>query len=967
MILNIGGGGGLPIRLIVTAPTGSAVSVAQGTTVLAANEVDGVWTFAIPSLGVWTIHATIEGQSLTQDVDISKVGQYNVTLEKPVKTTLNDNDWATIKIVADESKGANYWAVGDTKEIVIDGKLSDGLTLSNYQTWVYIIGFDHNKDVEGTGIAFQGFKTAQSSGIDVALCDNGYNLIKTSGQWFNMNNSDSNAGGWNSSSMRSTTLPLVKYALPSDLQAALKTTSIYSDNTGGGNDVASYVTTTQDDLYLLAEFEIFGARRFANTAEQNYQKQYAYYAAGNSKIKYKHNSTATATGWWERSVESADSSGFCLVGTSGAAEKTGAYYSRGLAPAFKVGGAKYTPLEYIASSGTQYIDTGISVTPENYQQLKMSVTCEKIGQGSGASNWLVDGSNVANAYFYMGIYNGKYYYGCGTTDHDTGITATSGKQTFTLDIPSSKFTVSDAVDVSISTEAVTASASLYLFGFNYNPVRCYAEKVYSCQIYMGDTLVRDFIPAKDELGNLGLYDKVEGKFYYNAGTGVFNGPGIRAIGTIDVEQSVYCNVNNVKTEFIVVNQGKPSSLYDDSCDGTWLLKRSDYGSRYFSDASDNVYETSYIHSYLNNTFLNQLDIKDIVKQVKIPYRSGGGVHGTDQSGANGLSTKVFLLSGYEVGWTTSDSSNFPVDGAKLSYFASGTGTYANKMRIMYSGLIASDWWTRSPQITNSFIMWIVNEDGSYYRGEYDQSLSVRPAFIIPSDTYIDEDNNILTAPPYNTISTLNVGDSVFFNVGGVKTEYIIVHKGNPDETIYDASCDGVWAVCKNIPNNSLAWRSMPYVIYSNSLAKSWPNTTYYNTIDSGIKQYIKTAKLPYTTYSGGNFVSYNMANGMEQNCFLLSWVELGGSVAYPNTNRSSDGAALSYFSGQPDSIRIAKYGNNATDYWTRSVWKSGEDMALAVSYSGDGSNPTCTTQIGMRPALIFDNNTPIDSSNNIIA
>lgn len=160
---------------------------------------------------------------------------------------------------------------------------------------------------------------------------------------------------------------------------------------------------------------------------------------------------------------------------------------------------------------------------------------------------------------------------------------------------------------------------------------------------------------------------------------------------------------------------------------------------------------------------------------------------------------------------------------------------------------------------------------------------------------------------------------------------------------------------------------MPYVIYSDSLAKSWPNTTYYNTIDSGIKQYIKTAKLPYTTYSGGNFVSYNMANGMEQNCFLLSWVELGGSVAYPNTNRSSDGATLSYFNGQPNSIRIAKYGNNAIDYWTRSVWKSGEDMALAVSVNGDGSNQTCTTQIGMRPALIFDNNTPIDSSNNIIA
>ena len=338
MILNIGGGGGLPIRLIVTAPTGSAVSVARGTTVLAANEVDGVWTFAIPSLGVWTIHATIDGQSLTQNVDISKVGQYNVTLEKPISGTLNDNDWATIKSVADESKGANYWAVGDTKEITINGKLSDGLTLSNHQTWVYIIGFDHNSSVEGIGIAFQGFKTAQTGGTDVALCDSGYGTDKTSGQWFNMNNNNSTSGGWASCNMRNNTLPLVKSALPSDLQSVIKTTTIYTDNTGGSSTSASYVTATQDELYLLAEFEIFGTRTFANIAEQTKQQQYAYYAAGNSKVKYNHSSTATAVHWWERSVYATGSNVFCLVHANGTANSNNARNSDGLAHAFKVGG-----------------------------------------------------------------------------------------------------------------------------------------------------------------------------------------------------------------------------------------------------------------------------------------------------------------------------------------------------------------------------------------------------------------------------------------------------------------------------------------------------------------------------------------------------------------------------------------------------------------------------------------------------
>lgn len=181
----------------------------------------------------------------------------------------------------------------------------------------------------------------------------------------------------------------------------------------------------------------------------------------------------------------------------------------------------YTQIEYLQSDGLQYIDTGIDVTPSNYNRLKFAVTCEKIGQGQGQSGWLVDGSNVSNAYFYMGTYNGKYYYGCGTADHNTNITAVSGKQTYTLDIPAKKLTVSGSVDMSITTEAVTTSASLYLFGFDYSPVRAYAEKIYASQIYDNGTLVRNMIPARNSAGTLGLYDTVNGAFYTNAGSGTF--------------------------------------------------------------------------------------------------------------------------------------------------------------------------------------------------------------------------------------------------------------------------------------------------------------------------------------------------------------------------------------------------------------------------------------------------------------
>ena len=339
-IYNQGFGGGMNPSITVTTTVGATVTVTLGTKSVTAIATGGTAKISVWDYGSYSVHAVLGDAVGDATVNVIAVQDYAVTVETavPIPTVLNNATWATIKEVAEKSQGPNYWAVGDTKEITINGKLSDGLTLTNYQTWVYIIGFDHNKDVEGTGIAFGGFKTTQVSGTDVALCDSEYLYDKTRGQWFNMNNARSNTGGWNSSRMRSTTLPLVKSALPSDLQAVLKTTTIYSDNTGDGYDAASYVTATQDDIYLLAEFEIFGARTYANSAERDYQQQYAYYVAGNSKVKYRHDSTATAVNWWERSVTAAYSYAFCYVSTDGAADYYYAVFSTGLALAFKVGG-----------------------------------------------------------------------------------------------------------------------------------------------------------------------------------------------------------------------------------------------------------------------------------------------------------------------------------------------------------------------------------------------------------------------------------------------------------------------------------------------------------------------------------------------------------------------------------------------------------------------------------------------------
>ena len=337
MIYNQGFGGGMKPKIIVTAPTGTVVTATKGTTTITASESSGKYVILADDYGTWTITGTKGSQSVSADVDVVAVDTYEVTLDMTPKV-LNDATWAQIQAVADASTGHNYWSVGDTKQIVMNGRVSDGsLILSNYSTYVYIIGFDHNKDVEGTGIAFGGFKTAASGGTDVALCDGSYNSQVYSTPLFNMNDSNRNDGGWASCNMRNNTLPLVKAAFPSDLQSVLKTTIIYTDNTGGTSTAASYVTATQDELYLLAEWEIFGTQYYANSAEQNYQQQYAYYSAGNSKIKYRHDSTATAVYWWERSARASRRDIFCNVDTNGAASFNNAAYSFGLVPSFKVG------------------------------------------------------------------------------------------------------------------------------------------------------------------------------------------------------------------------------------------------------------------------------------------------------------------------------------------------------------------------------------------------------------------------------------------------------------------------------------------------------------------------------------------------------------------------------------------------------------------------------------------------------
>ena len=231
------------------------------------------------------------------------------------------------------------------------------------------------------------------------------------------------------------------------------------------------------------------------------------------------------------------------------------------------------------------------------------------------------------------------------------------------------------------------------------------------------------------------------------------------LGSKAVGSSVYLKVNGVNTEFLVVHQGKPSSLYDDSCNGTWLLMKDIYKTMAW-DSSNNDYKNSDVHSYLNGTFLGLLetDIQNAIKQVKIPYRNGTGSGGTTASGANGLSTKIFLLSGYEVGWTTSDSQNFPVDGAKLDYFtASSSG---NSKRIANLNGTATYWWLRSPCTSGTGYVWHVYSSGDCNFWYCGNTYGVRPALVLDSLLSVSDDGSVQTNVAPTTPSSITVPSSI---------------------------------------------------------------------------------------------------------------------------------------------------------------------------------------------------------------
>lgn len=229
----------------------------------------------------------------------------------------------------------------------------------------------------------------------------------------------------------------------------------------------------------------------------------------------------------------------------------------------------------------------------------------------------------------------------------------------------------------------------------------------------------------------------------------------KAIGS-----TIKLKVNGSAKDFIVVHQGKPSSVYDDSCNGTWLLMKDIYENRQWHSSNTNDYANSTIHSYLNSTFLNlfESNIKNAIKQVKLPYRKGSGTSTTVTSGSNGLSAKIFLLSATETSFSFSSMPSG--EGAELAYFKGCADNSSDSKRVAYLNGSAAVWWLRSPNCSGFSNALYVSSNGDWSGNFCSDSYGIRPALILPSTLLVSDDGTVSTNTAPSTPGSISVPSSI---------------------------------------------------------------------------------------------------------------------------------------------------------------------------------------------------------------
>lgn len=422
------------------------------------------------------------------------------------------------------------------------------------------------------------------------------------------------------------------------------------------------------------------------------------------------------------------------------------------------------------------------------------------------------------------------------------------------------------------------------------------------------------------------------------------------LGNYDVGSTVKIAVGGKDYDWLVVHQGIPDAgIYDASCNGTWLLMKDIYKTSGYSYRNDdNTYTNSLVYKYLRDTFFNLIDadIRNAIKQVKIPYKNGTGSDGSLATGSKGLSTKVFLLSGYEVGFTTRDNSYFPEDGVRLAYFSAGYK--GNGKRIAYNGSKANSWFLRSPKNDDDSYVWYIDTTGdSNWCANY--ICGVRPCMILPQDALVDDTGHIIGADdPRTPLGWYSVGSTIKMDINGNKRVWRIAYKGNPNPNLYDESCNGVWLVLNTIYSTRANGNDCRY---AGGTIDTYLNSTFLGRIDKGgnAAKYIKEVKIPYTKkQEDGSWEVQTKENGLSRKVFLPSIFEIGGAESL---SVYKDGSVLGYYDGSPSTLTLKQSGTPAA-WRTRTVTS---DAQSEFSVDATGTITTCapTDVIGVVPCVIM--------------
>ena len=463
----------------------------------------------------------------------------------------------------------------------------------------------------------------------------------------------------------------------------------------------------------------------------------------------------------------------------------------------------------------------------------------------------------------------------------------------------------------------------------------------------------------------------------------------KAISTLPVGSSVYLNVGGVRKEFLVVHQGLPSSLYDASCDGTWLLMKDCYTNRVWSDYSSNNYKIAAINTYLNGPFLGLFDsnIQGIIKQVKIPYVNGTGGAAV-ASGADGLSCKVFLLGGCEVG--LSSIGNVPSDGVKLDYFDSTVSTDTKRVANLNGSPIG--WALRSADSNTSNTIWFITVRGSSnnYQSYANGSFGIRPALILPSTTLVDDSGNVVTVD-FTAHKTLVNGTA--YTVKGGKcmvngTVYNIL-KGRTliGGTGYDITFAPPFPrkgdlITMNLDGTDRLYRVLKIVdgttvevfrvqnlnemigysgsaVYAGNRIDVALNQTYYNTLTTAAKNAIVAKDINQYSYAGSN----QWASGRASTFYYPAnkWLRyhVGDRFVYAlDLEDVEEYFDSKYTSNDLNTVFFQDYIGTSSDkrLWLRSMDTNHDDYAACILY-GTYAVITGTPyygQYGVQPAFQID-------------